>query len=156
MGTYHGISIGQYLDTQCISMMKCPKFFSLSRYYNDANMVEEKITDLGGTTSVPDADGWSKLSLDITLPLDWADYKSIFLYVKADSTSNLWLDNFSLKHEDYDMDASLAPTNKPSMHPPSTHEKFYSKQELKDAVNLLTDFIDSQNDENSLSYYYYD
>merc|ERR1719411_1833070 len=102
--TYHGISMGQYLDTQCISMMKgtnysneCPKFFTLSRYCNDANMVEEKITDLGGTTSVPDADGWSKLSLDITLPLDWADYKSIFLYVKADSTSNLWLDNFSLK-----------------------------------------------------------
>jgi len=158
--TYHGISIGQYLDTQCISMMKgtnyqaevffklmvdnmhpitcgandsseCPKFFSLSRYYNDANMVEEKITDLGGTTSVPDADGWSKLSLDITLPLDWADYKSIFLYVKADSTSNLWLDNFSLKREDYDMDASLTPTNNPSMEPSSTHKKIFSSKKIK-------------------------
>jgi hypothetical protein len=130
--TYHGISIGQYLDTQCISMMKgtnyqaevffklmvdnmhnvtctteCPKFFALSRYYNEANgMVEEEITDLGGTISVPDADGWSKLSLDITLPFDWDGHKSVFLYVEVDSESNLWLDNFSLKR----VDATIPPT----------------------------------------------
>merc|ERR1711933_49252 len=102
--TYHGISIGQYLDTQCISMMKGTNY---------------------------QAEGWSKLSLDITLPLDWANYKSIFLYVKADSASNLWLDNFSLKREDYDMDASLTPTNKPSMQPSSTNEKIFSSKKIK-------------------------
>merc|ERR1711902_87854 len=123
-----GTGVGQYLDHQCLSTMKgrkyelkaffklmidnnpvscdpsnengdCPRFFTLSKYYDeDKKVVKHELEDLGTALVTPyDSNDWSMLRKEFTITDDLENYLSVFLYVNGGSDGvNIWLDKLSM------------------------------------------------------------
>jgi len=119
-----GSGVGQYLDQQCLKLMKgkefqleasfrlmtdnkpvscdtsdngdCPRFFTLSSYHEDG-MARQELTDLGPAVEHPyDSNYWSLLRKKLTIPDDINDNSSFFVYVTGGDGVDIWLDKFSM------------------------------------------------------------